>query len=374
MKIQMVDLQSQYKRIKDEIDTAVIKCMESAAFINGPEVKSFSKNLAEYLQTNYVVPCANGTDALQLALMALDLKEGDEIIVPTFTYAATAEVIALLNFKPVMADVDPKTFNLSVEEVEKRFTKKTKAIVPVNLYGQSADLEPILDYAKLKGLAVVKDNAQAIGAEYTFQNGKVKKTGTMGDIGTFSFFPSKNLGCYGDGGAVCTDNEEIASRLRMIANHGQKKKYFHSVIGVNSRLDSIQAAILNIKLKHLDAYAQARQDVAKYYDTQFESINQICTPVRFDKSSHVFHQYTLKCLDGSRDALKKYLEEKDIPSMIYYPLPLYKQEAFFNPTIDPSSFPVTNKLCEQVISLPIHTEMQPDILNYICDTVKAFYH
>ena len=373
MKIQMVDLQKQYLKIKNEIDEAILSCVEHTAFINGPEVKSFQTELAAYLNVNRVIGCANGTDALQVALMALGLQRGDEVIVPTFTYVATAEVIALLGLKPVMADVDPNTFNLTIEEVRRRFTSQTKAIVPVHLYGQSADMEAILDFAKEKNLFVVEDNAQAIGSEYTFSNGRKSKTGTMGDIGTFSFFPSKNLGCYGDGGALCTNNEDLGETIRVIANHGQRKKYYHSVIGVNSRLDTLQAAILKVKLKFLDEYAKARQAVAAHYDEHFEDIEGLFTPFRSLNSTHVFHQYTMKCPGDSRDDLKAFLMDKGIPSMIYYPLPLYEQEAFKNDTTNPDDFPVTNELCNCVLSLPIHTEMDDESLNYISSQVKEFF-
>ncbi len=373
MKIQMVDLKRQYLNIKNEIDQGIQDVLNSSQFINGPAVKSFENQLASYLDVKEVIGCANGTDALQIALMALGLKPGDEVIVPTFTYAATAEVIALLRLKPVMADVDPRTFNLPIEEIKRTITSKTKAIVPVHLYGQSANMEAIMNFAIEHDLYVVEDNAQGIGADYTFSDGTIKKTGTIGHVGTTSFFPSKNLGCYGDGGAMCSNDEKIADELRVVCNHGQRKKYYHSIIGVNSRLDAIQASILTVKLKHLDQYIKSRQEVAKSYDSAFKTITEIETPYRASNSTHVFHQYTLKVPSESRDDLKTYLQEKGIPSMIYYPLPLYKQDAFFDPTIKADDFPITNNLCDRVISLPIHTEMTDEILDYICDTVKDYF-
>lgn len=371
--IQMVDLKGQYQKIKTEIDSAIQEVISSTQFIKGPKLKSFEDNLSTYLNCNHTIGCANGTDALQIALMALGLKQGDEVIVPTFTYVATAEVIALLGLKPVMADVDQNTFNLTIEEVQRCTTPKTKAIVPVHLYGQSTDMGAIMNWANERNIFVIEDNAQGIGADYTFSDGTIKKTGTIGHIGTTSFFPSKNLGCYGDGGAMSTNDEEIANNLKVISNHGQKKKYYHSVIGVNSRLDALQAAILDVKLKYLDDYIAARQQVAAGYDNAFAEIEEIETPFRAKNSSHVFHQYTLKVPAKSRDDLKQYLAEKSIPSMIYYPLPLYKQEAFYDANINPENFPVTNELCERVISLPIHTEMEKETLNYICENVLNYF-
>lgn len=365
----MVDLISQYNQISSEIDTAVLEVIRSSQYVNGYAVKDFKKNLEAYLDVKHVIPCANGTDALQIALMALGLKPGDEVIVPTFTYAATAEVIGLLRLKPVMVDVDPNTFNVTVDIVEKAITSKTKAIVPVHLFGQSTDMEPIMELAKAHNLYVIEDNAQAIGADYTFGNGTQKKTGTIGHIGCTSFFPSKNLGCFGDGGAMFTNDDEICANLEMVANHGQRKKYYHSVIGVNSRLDTIQAAILDIKLKQLDKYSTARQNVAKVYDAAFADMEEIQIPVRQHNSTHVFHQYTLQIKNRKRDALKTYLSEKGIPSMIYYPIPLYKQDAFkefYNGDLQPA----TEELCESVLSLPMHTEMKPEVQNYIVEMVK----
>jgi UDP-2-acetamido-2-deoxy-ribo-hexuluronate aminotransferase len=371
--IQMVDLKGQYEKIKNEIDEAVLSCIGSTAFINGPQVKEFQSNLESYLKIKHVIPCANGTDALQIAMMALDLKEGDEVIVPAFTYVATAEVIALLKLTPVMVDVDENTFNITAEIIKKAITPRTKAVVPVHLFGQSCDMEQIMRVADEHNLFVIEDDAQAIGADYTFGDGRVKKAGTIGHIGCTSFFPSKNLGCYGDGGAIFTDDDELATKLRIIANHGQAKKYYHSVIGVNSRLDSLQAAILNVKLKKLDDYAAARRQAANFYDEAFKNAEQLQTPVRQANSTHVFHQYTLKVESGKRDLLQKHLEENDVPSMIYYPLPLYSQDAFKNYAAADFALPTTEKLCDSVLSLPIHTEMDGETLSYIVNCVKEFF-
>ena len=369
----MVDLQGQYKKIKTEVDQAVISCISSSAFINGPAVKEFQSNLESYLGVKHVIPCANGTDSLQIAMMALELKPGDEVICPAFTYVATAEVIGLLGLTPVMVDVDPRTFNLTASEVEEAITPNTKAIVPVHLYGQSCDMEPIMKLAEKHNLYVIEDNAQAIGAEYTFSDGRKAKTGTIGHIGSTSFFPSKNLGCYGDGGALITNNDNLAEKMRMISNHGQEKKYYHKILGCNSRLDTIQAAILNIKLNYLDQYSTARNQMATFYDDAFWGIEELEVPVRQHNSTHVFHQYTLKVKNGKRNELQKYLSEKGVPSMIYYPLPLYSQEAFqqFVPT--DFSLAITEKLCAEVISLPIHTEMNIDEMNFICTCVQTFF-
>ncbi len=372
--IQMVDLKSQYKNIKSEIDIAVQSVLDSTAFINGSQVRSFEEKLANYLAVNDVVSCGNGTDALQIALMALNLQPGDEVIVPAFTYVATAEVIALLKLKPVMTEVCPATFNITAELIEKAITAKTKAIVPVHLYGQCADMEPILNLAKKHSLYVIEDAAQAIGADYTFSNRVVKKAGTMGDIGCTSFFPSKNLGCYGDGGALYTNNAALAKKVRMIANHGQEKKYHHKVVGCNSRLDTLQAAILEIKLKYLENYTQARIQVANAYDNAFKEIEDLIIPKRSDNASHVFNQYTVKLqVSSKRDALKQFLQEKAIPSMVYYPISLHLQDAFKTATFGIGDFPVTQNLCASVLSLPIHTEMQESQLNYIIDAVKLFF-
>ena len=367
--IQMVDVKGQYRRHQTEIDNAILDTVRSGAFINGPQVRSFQANLAAYLDAKWVIPCGNGTDALQIALMALELAPGDEVIVPAFTYVATAEVIALLGLKPVMVDVCPDTFNLTQEIVEAAITPRTKAIIPVHLFGQCTDMEPIVALAQKHNFYVIEDNAQAIGSEYTFSTGEVVKSGTIGHIGCTSFYPSKNLGCYGDGGAIFTQDEILGKRLKMIANHGQEKRYYHARIGVNSRLDAIQAAILNVKLKQLDDYTQRRQVVARYYDTVFNEITGLKTPTRHPKSTHVFHQYTLQVDPRLRNGLQAQLKEQHIPSMIYYPVPLYKQKAFRHLVPDNIYLPVTEQLCQSVISLPIHTEMEESQLNYITTSV-----
>ena len=371
--IQMVDLKGQYQRIKDEIDHAVLDVMASSAFINGPAVKRFQSNLEQYLGVKHVIPCANGTDALQIALMAFGLRPGDEVIVPAFTYVATAEVIGLLGLTPVMVDVDPDTFNVTAGIIEDAITSKTKAVVPVHLFGQSSDMAPIMELAEKHGLYVIEDNAQAIGSDYGYPDGSTKKAGTIGHIGTTSFFPAKNLGCYGDGGAIFTNDDDLAAKLRMIANHGQTKKYYHGVIGVNSRLDSIQAAILDVKLKYLDEYADARRSVAEHYDTAFEDIEEIRTPARQQNSTHVFHQYTMKVGNGNREALQSHLAEKGVPSNIYYPLPLYNQDAFKEYVADGFRLPVTEELCDQVLSIPVHTEMNDELLDHIAGAVTSFF-
>lgn len=370
----MVDLKGQYNKIKNEIDQAVIDCISSTAFINGPAVKEFQSNLEIYLGVKHVIPCANGTDSLQIAMMALDLKRGDEVICPAFTYVATAEVIGLLGLTPVMVDVNPNTFNIEAEVIEKAITTKTKAIVPVHLYGQACDMEPIMLLAKKHNLYVIEDNAQAIGADYAFSDGSKAKTGTIGHIGSTSFFPSKNLGCYGDGGALMTNDDDLAKKMRMIANHGQEKKYYHKVLGCNSRLDTIQASILNVKIKHLDSYSTARNAMASFYDSAFADMDELEIPKRQINSTHVFHQYTLKVKNGRRDELQKYLSEKEIPTMIYYPLPLYKQEAFRQFVPRDFVLPTSNELCEQVLSLPIHTEINNDHMNFIVKSVKSFFN
>lgn len=372
--IQMVDLKTQYHHIKKEIDQAVIDCISSTAFINGPAVKEFQAELEKYLDVKHVIPCANGTDSLQIAMMALGLERGDEVICPAFTYVATAEVIGLLGLIPVMVEVDEDTFNITAEIIEKAITSKTKAIVPVHLYGQSCDMESIMKLAEKHNLFVIEDNAQAIGAVYTFSDGRTAKTGTIGHVGSTSFFPSKNLGCYGDGGALMTNDDELAKKMRMIANHGQEKKYYHKVLGCNSRLDTVQAAILNIKLKHLDSYSKARNQMALYYDTAFTNIDEIQVPKRQSNSTHVFHQYTMKVKKDKRDELQKFLAEKGIPSMIYYPLPLYKQEAFQQFVDSDFKLAITESLCDEVISLPIHTEMEIESMEYVCNQVKSFFN
>jgi dTDP-4-amino-4,6-dideoxygalactose transaminase len=368
----MVDLKSQYEKLKPEIDAAIAEVIRETAFIGGPAVKRFGQNLAQYLGAKHVVPCANGTDALQIAMMALDLQPGDEVIVPAFTYVATAEVIALLKLKPVMVDVDPRSFNITADIVEAAVTHRTKAIVPVHLFGQSSDMEPIMQVAEKYGLHVIEDNAQAIGADYTFSNGRVAKTGTISHIGCTSFYPSKNLGAYGDGGALYTNDDQLAALIHKIANHGQVRRYYHDVVGCNSRLDGIQAAILDIKLRHLDDYAAARQRAAHYYDQAFQGLPGVHIPWRQPNSTHVFHQYTLIVEDGKRDLLQQYLQSKGIPTMIYYPLPLYDQDAF-KPFTELRYLPVTDHLCKSVISLPMHTELSTEQLDFISSTVKAFF-
>jgi dTDP-4-amino-4,6-dideoxygalactose transaminase len=371
-KIQMVDLKTQYEKIKTEVDAAIQQVIENTAFINGPEVKSFQSDLEKYLGVKHVIPCANGTDALQIAMMALDLKPGDEVITANFTYVATAEVIALLGLTPVLVDVYPDTFDINVEAIEKAITPKTKAIVPVHLFGQCANMEAIMSLAKKHHLYVIEDTAQAIGADYTFSNGETHKAGTIGTVGCTSFFPSKNLGCYGDGGALYTNDDALAAKIRMIANHGQSVQYVHDSIGVNSRLDSIQAAVLRIKLKHLDEYAAARNKVAAYYDNAFANHPKLKTPARVKNSNHVFHQYTLQLKNVDRNALRTYLSENGVPAMIYYPIPLHMQKAYTDPRYKEGDFPVTEQLCASVISLPMHTELSEETLHYITTKVLEF--
>jgi UDP-2-acetamido-2-deoxy-ribo-hexuluronate aminotransferase len=371
--IEMVDLKGQYQKIKPEIDAAMIACVESAEFINGKLVSTFSENLAKYVGVKHVIPCANGTDALQIALMALDLQPGDEVIVPAFTYVATAEVIALLQLVPVMVDVMPDDFSINLTQVKNAIGPKTKAIVPVHLFGQCAGMEELLALAKEHNIYVVEDTAQAIGAKYIFKDGSIHQAGTMGHIGTTSFFPSKNLGCYGDGGAIFTNNDALAVRLKMMANHGQSKKYQHDVIGVNSRLDTLQAAILDVKLKHLDEYCAARNAVADYYDSHLKNIDGITIPKRVANSTHVFHQYTMKIANGKRDALKAFLLEKGIPSMIYYPIPLHFQKAYQSDRFPRGIFPVAEALSNVVLSLPIHTEINTEMQDIIIQSIVEFY-
>jgi len=371
--IQMVDLKSQYDKIKDQVDEAILSVIDSTAFIKGPEVTEFKRELQEYLSVKHVIPCGNGTDALQIALMALGLKPGDEVITADFTFAATVEVIGLLNLTPVFVDVDRDTFNINVEALEKAITSKTKAIIPVHLFGQCANMEAVMAIAKTHNLFVVEDTAQAIGADYSFSNGDVKKAGTIGNIGTTSFFPSKNLGCYGDGGALFTNDDELGKRLAAIVNHGMYQRYYHDEIGVNSRLDSIQAAILRIKLPHLDNYSASRKKAAEYYNNAFAGIDQIETPVTDQQSTHVFHQYTLKLKGVDRNKLQEYLKERGIPSMIYYPVPLHQQKAYVRPEFKDEDYPVTMELCGSVISLPMHTELDEKQLKYITESVKEFF-
>jgi UDP-2-acetamido-2-deoxy-ribo-hexuluronate aminotransferase len=371
-KLQMVDLLSQYEKIQKEIDDAVLSVIRSSAYINGPEVKAFQQELEQYLGAKHVIPCANGTDALQIAMMALGLKPGDEVITASFTYVATAEVIALLQLTPVLVDVDPNTFQIDPKAIEAAITPKTKAIVPVHLFGQCTDMEAIMDIAKKHNLHVIEDTAQAIGAEYTFSDGTVKKAGTMGIVGATSFFPSKNLGCMGDGGAIFTNDDDLAKKIRMIANHGQSVQYYHDEIGVNSRLDSMQAAILRIKLRHLDNYAAARNAAATYYDNAFGNTPKLTIPARAANSNHVFHQYTLMLNGVNRDEIRQYLADKGIPAMIYYPVPLHMQKAYTDARYTEGMFPVTEQLCKCVISLPMHTELDEQQLAYITTNVLDY--
>ncbi len=373
-KIKMVDLQSQYLRIKTEVDEAIQSVLSSTAFIQGPAVEEFAQDLAAYTGAKFVIPCANGTDALQIAMMALEFKPGDEIILPVHTYVATAEVIALLRLTPVFVDVDEKTFNIDVDQLESKITKKTVAIVPVHLYGQCADMDSILAVAANHNLHVIEDAAQSLSADYISRGGTSRKSGTMGTIGTTSFFPSKNLGCFGDGGALFTNDTRLAEKIRMIANHGQKIKYHHEVIGVNSRLDTLQAAVLKVKLKYLDEYSNKRRKVAAYYNTALAEVSGVELPVQVQYSTHVFNQYTLKVRTRSRDDFKKYLVSEGIPTMIYYPVPLHLQNAFRRPDIGEGCFPVTEKLSKVVISLPIHTEMSEDQLEFICSRIKYYFN
>ena len=368
-KIQMVDLKGQYQKIKTEVDAAMNEVISSTSFINGPAVKEFQSDLENYLNIKHVIPCANGTDALQIAMMALDLKQGDEVITANFTYVATAEVIGLLGLSLVLVDVNQDTFNIDIESIERNITSKTKAIVPVHLFGQCADMERIMAIAKKHNLYVIEDTAQAIGADYSFSDGRNFKAGTIGTIGCTSFFPSKNLGCFGDGGAIFTNNDELAKKIRMIAHHGQSVQYVHEVLGVNSRLDSIQAAILKIKLKHLDEYALSRNKVAEFYDKAFSNHSKIKIPSRSKNSTHVFHQYTLQIIGYDRTELREKLTEHGIPAMIYYPIPLHKQNAYKNERFKTNDFPITQKLCDTVLSLPMHTELDEETLNYITNTL-----
>ncbi len=371
-KIQMVDLPGQYEKIKDVVDASIEEVVNSAAFINGPYVKEFQKDLENYLNVKHVIPCANGTDALQIAMMGLGLEQGDEVITVDFTFAATVEVIGLLKLTPVLVDVDPSTFNIDIEALKGAITPKTKAIVPVHLFGQCANMEAIMEVAKEHDLYVIEDNAQAIGADYTFTNGTSQKAGTIGHVGTTSFFPSKNLGCYGDGGAIFTNDDDLAHILRGIVNHGMYKRYYHDVIGVNSRLDSIQAAVLKAKLPHLDAYCDARRKAAAYYSEAFANNPNIVTPTISNFSTHVFHQYTLKITNGKRNDLHKHLLDNGIPNAIYYPVPLHSQEAYKDARYNEDDFKVTNELIDCVISLPMHTELETEQLDFITKTVLNF--
>lgn len=366
--IRMVDLKLQYQRLKTEIDAAMTEVVNSTQFIKGPQVKTFENNLAAYLNAKHVIGCANGTDSLQIAMMALGLQAGDEVITASFTYVATAEVIALLKLKPVLVEVNPNTFTIEPAAIEAAITSKTKAIVPVHLFGQCADMEAIMKIAAKHNLFVIEDNAQAIGADYIFSNGEKKKSGTIGTVGSTSFFPSKNLGCYGDGGALNTNDDELAKKMRMVANHGQSVQYVHDEIGVNSRLDTLQAAILDVKLKYLDDFAARRRSVADFYDNAFAGLQKVQSPFRAKNSTHVFHQYTLLLKSGNRDEVRKKLEAKGIPSMIYYPIPLHQQKVYRDGRYQDGAFPVTEKLCKSVLSLPIHTEFEKQDLEFIVES------
>ncbi|AWH84859.1 transcriptional regulator [Flavobacterium album] len=372
-KIQMVDLKSQYDRIKDTVNASIQEVLDNTAYINGPQVQSFQKNLEDYLGGKHVIPCANGTDALQIAMMGLGLQPGDEVITADFTFAATVEVIALLQLTPVLVDVDADTFNISIEAIKKAITPKTKAIVPVHLFGQAADMEAIMALAKEHNLYVIEDNAQAIGANYKYAGGSKKKVGMIGHVASTSFFPSKNLGCYGDGGAIFTTDDALAHALRGIVNHGMYVRYHHDVVGVNSRLDSIQAAVLNAKLPLLDGYNDARQTAAEKYSAAFAGHDNIITPiVKGDRDSHVFHQYTLRIIDADRDALMQHLLDKGIPCAIYYPIPLHNQKAYADVRYNEADFPVTNQLVKEVLSLPMHTELDDEQIKFITDSVLEF--
>ncbi len=372
LNIQMVDLKSQYERLKASIDKALFETIDSTAFIKGPALQEFEKNLSLYMNCTASIGVANGTDALQIALMALDLKSGDEVIVPAFTYVSTAEVIGLLGLTPVMVDVDYNTFNIDCHSLEQAITDKTRVIVPVHLFGQAADMEHIEKIAHKHNLFIVEDAAQAIGTEYTYSDGSTKKVGTLGNIGCTSFFPSKNLGCFGDGGAMFTQSTELSQKIRTIANHGQVQKYVHTTLGVNSRLDTIQAAVLNVKLEHLDDFVQRRQHVAQVYNESFQNLDDIITPQKEQFSTHVYHQYTLKVVDGRRDELKAYLQFNGIPSMVYYPIPLYEQEAYKQYYVG-GKLKNTERLTKEVLSLPMHTEMTPQMQEYIIKTVLYFF-
>lgn len=371
-KIQMVDLQSQYQNMKQEVDQAIQQVIDSCAFINGPAVKSFQENLEQYLGVKHVIPCANGTDALQVAMMALGLQPGDEVITSSFTFIATAEVIALLKLTPVLVDVDPETFNIDPLAIERAITPRTKAIVPVHLFGQCAPMEEIMALAKKHNLHVIEDACQSIGSDYYFSDGTSKKSGTIAEMGCTSFFPSKNLGCYGDGGAIFTNDDELAKMIRTVVNHGMVVRYYHDYIGVNSRLDSIQAAVLDVKLKRLDTYADNRRRAADYYDKAFAGHPALKTPVRYAKSNHVFHQYTLVANGIDRQGLIDHLGSKGIPAMIYYPVPLHLQKAYIDPRYKPGDFPVTEMLSNSVFSLPMHTELDEEQLHFITQSVLEF--
>jgi UDP-2-acetamido-2-deoxy-ribo-hexuluronate aminotransferase len=370
--IRMVDLKTQYDKIKPEVDAAIQEVLDTTSYINGPAVQRFQKNLEQYLGVKHVIPCANGTDALQVSMMALDLKPGDEVITVSFTFVATVEVIALLKLTPILVDVEPGTFNMDIEALKKAITPKTKAIVPVHLFGQCCNMDEIMEIARQHNLYVIEDACQAIGSDYTFKDGTVKKAGTIGQIGTTSFFPSKNLGCYGDGGAIFTNDDALATRLRFIVNHGMHVRYYHEEVGVNSRLDSIQAAILDVKLKYLDEYAAARQEAAAAYDKAFSVSPHLQVPVKSDRSTHVYHQYTLVTKDINRDGLLEHLQAKNIPCAIYYPVAMHMQKAYLDPRYKEGDLPVTEHLCKTVISLPIHTELDAEQIGFIAGAILEF--
>ena len=372
-KIQMVDLQAQYKPLKKEIDARIIACIESGAFVHGPEVKTFEAELGKYLDNAHVIACANGTDALQIALMVLNLEPGDEVIVPSFTFVASVEVIALLGLKPIVVDVDPRSFLMKTEDIEASLSPRTKAIIPVHLFGQCVNMKTLMSIAKSRDLFVIEDNAQSIGARCIMSGDSRQMSGTIGHIGCTSFYPAKNLGCYGDGGAMFSKDEKMAHQLRMVANHGMEKRYYHDIIGVNSRLDSIQAAILNVKLPHLEKWNQLRRTVADKYDEQLGKVSNILTPMRVPWSDHVFHQYTIRVTDGRRDELQKYLADQQIPSMIYYPVPMHEQAAFNKLVRRRVPLVQTEKVSKEVLSLPMHPDLQDDQIGYICEQVKKFF-
>ncbi|MDA9241787.1 DegT/DnrJ/EryC1/StrS family aminotransferase [Flavobacteriaceae bacterium] len=372
--LQMVDLKTQYEFIKDEVDSSVLEIFKNGTFINGPSVKKFQSDLESYLNVKHVIPCANGTDALQIALMCLNLKPGDEIITSDFTFAATVEVIALLGLKPILVDIDEETFNINCDEIQKAITPKTKAIIPVHLFGQVANMDRVMDIARTNNLFVIEDNAQGIGSTYFSSNNTKQKSGTIGDIGTTSFFPSKNLGCYGDGGAIFTNSDDLAHTIRGIVNHGMYVRYHHDVVGVNSRLDSVQAAILLVKLPLLDFYNERRKEASLFYSKELNQNKNILTPVaKGNCQSHVFHQYTLRVLSGNRDELSKFLNENNIPHGIYYPIPLHKQKAYTDVNYNEENFKISNMMSEQVISLPMHSELDNDQIKFICNKVNEFF-
>lgn len=372
-KIQMVDLVGQYQKIKEEVDTAINEVVESAYFVGGPVIKDFQTDLEKYLGVKHVIPCANGTDALTIAMMAAELKPGDEVITSDFTFVATVEAIAMLKLTPVLVDVDQRTFNIDVKAIENAITPSTKAILPVHLYGMTADMDPIMELAEKHNLMVIEDTAQAIGADYIHANGKRSKAGAIGDIGCTSFFPSKNLGCFGDGGALFTNDDRLAAMIRKIVNHGMDKRYYHDLVGVNSRLDSMQAAVLKVKLKYLDEYCDARRKAADYYDSAFKNIDGLTTPYRAENSTHVFHQYTLQLGEGlDQFEMQSFLNNKSIPAMIYYPVPLHLQKAYPDPRYKEGDFPITEKLCKSVISLPMHTEHTEETLKLITNEVIEY--